>query len=430
MQLSSVTDILHANWESFQYFQPELVLIAGFLITIIAGLIWKHHGVLFHSLALVTLGAVGVLEIIYLNSPTKIIFSESFRTGNTFGDYLKMLFCLSALLTVAMTWRNKNMKERLSEYYALILSVVLGANLLVMAENWLILFLSLEIISISSYVLTTFLFEKKSFEGGLKYFLFGSVASAAMVYGISIFYGVFGTIEFTHLQPPAIQSLPLFYLSGVLVFAGFLFKVAAAPFHPWAPDVYESAPMPIVAFFSVVPKLAGVGILLKFVAYFQTTGWNQQLIVAGVAILTLTVGNFSALWQKDVKRLMAYSSIGQSGFMLVAIAALSIQSAQALYFYSFVYVALTFSVFFYLQYFENAGATTIAAFVGSAKTFVWPSIIMLISFVGLTGLPPTAGFTGKLFLFSALWQTYASSGQPVMLWLLVFGLLNTVVYLF
>ena len=127
---------------------------------------------------------------------------------------------------------------------------------------------------------------------------------------------------------------------------------------------------------------------------------------------------------------MAYSSIAQSGFLLVSVASASLQGTEALLFYSTVYVLMTYLLFFYLQYFENRAFTTIAAFEGSGKVFLWPSIFMLVGFIALTGLPPTAGFTGKLFLFSALWETYAASGQEILLWLLVFGLLNTVVSLF
>src|SRR5690606_34519527 len=149
-------------------------------------------------------------------------------------------------------------------------------------------------------------------EGSLKYFVFGSVASAVMLYGISFLYGMTGSLAFT--SPEFIQALstqhnPLFFIAGIFTLSGFLYKVAAAPFHPWAPDVYEASPMPIVAFFSTVPKLAGIGILVKFIYTLTLSGqsvYDWQLVLAGIAILTLTVGNFSALWQRNTKRLMAY----------------------------------------------------------------------------------------------------------------------------
>ena len=257
-----------------------------------------------------------------------------------------------------------------------------------------------------------------------------------MLYGFSLLYGITGTLSFTSIefiQALSLSEPGLFFIAGTFSLAGFLYKIAAAPMHPWAPDVYEAAPMPIVAFFSVVPKLAGIGVLAKFIvalSLFEKSPVDWQIVLSGITILTLTVGNFSALWQRNVKRLMAYSSVAQSGFLLVALLVLSEQGLQFLLFYATVYVILTFLVFIYLQYFENAGLTTIAAYVGSGKRYLWPALFLLVGFIGLTGLPPTAGFTGKLFIFSALWDSYSVSHKPILLWLLIFGLLNTVVSLF
>jgi NADH-quinone oxidoreductase subunit N len=410
--------------------KAELVLAAGILLIVTLGLIWKQRETLFHVTAALLAGTVLVIEFLSVDNPTFLLFGGIFRTGNSFADYFKLLFSAGALLTIAMTWRNGGRQERLPEYYALILSVVLGANLLSMSENLLVLFLALELISISSYVLAGFSFDKKSTEGSMKYFLFGSIASAVMLYGFSIFYGIFGTLQYPLFQLPSSEVMPLFYIAGVFSLAGLLYKVAAAPLHPWAPDVYEAAPIPVVAFFSVVPKLAGVAILLKFIRFTNFADVNWHLVLAWVAVITLTVGNFSALWQKNVKRLMAYSSIGQSGFLLIGVIAGGTQGGEFLLFYSTVYLLLTFLLFFYIQQFENMGIKTIAEYEGAGRVLVFPALMMLIGFVGLTGLPPTAGFTGKLFLFSALWEAYALSGKETLLWLVVFGLLNTVVSLF
>jgi NADH-quinone oxidoreductase subunit N len=173
-----------------------------------------------------------------------------------------------------------------------------------------------------------------------------------------------------------------------------------------------------------------VAILLKFTRYTNLPTFNWELVLAGVATLTLTVGNFSALWQKGVKRLMAYSSIAQSGFLLLGIVAGSHEGAKFMLFYATVYVALTYVVFIYLQHFENSGFTTIADFAGVGKVAVLPMIFLLVGFIGLTGLPPTAGFSGKLFLFSSIWESYRISEEGILLLLMIFGLLNTVVSLF
>ena len=422
---------------SLAFFGPELVLFLGAVIIVIFGLIWKDKPVIHHVTALTVFIITCALSVMLFQRSEMFttLFTGSLRI-NAFSSFLKILFSVSALLTVVMTWSERPGRSALSEYYIMLIIVVLGANLLVSSENFLMAFLSLEVISIGSYILTAFSFNKKATEGSLKYFIFGSVASAVMLYGFSLLYGMTGTLSFTSIefiQALSLSEPGLLFIAGTFSLAGFLYKIAAAPMHPWAPDVYEAAPMPIVAFFSVVPKLAGIGVLAKFIvalSLIEQSPVDWQLVLCGITILTLTVGNFSALWQKNVKRLMAYSSVGQSGFLLIAVLVLSEQGLQFLLFYGTVYVMLNFLVFIYLQYFENGGFTTIAAYVGSGKTYLWPAIFLLVGFIGLTGLPPTAGFTGKLFIFSALWDSYSVSHKPILLWLLVFGLLNTVVSLF
>lgn len=412
----------------------DLVLAAGIILLIIAGLIGRR-AVVFHVLTLLVLTTVcsSLLAGWKFGSEAVSLFSGSIRMDD-FSVFLNSVLSAAGILTVIMTWFSSRSQERLSEYYALILSILLGAHLLVMSESLLMVFISLELISICSYVLTAFAFDKKATEGSLKYFVFGSVSSAVMVYGFSLLYGLTGTLAFTSiefLQGLVDQSTSLFVVAATFSMGGFLYKIAAVPMHPWVPDVYESAPMPVVAFFSVVPKLAGFGILAKFLLILNLRGHpDWQLIVGVITIITLTVGNFSALWQKNVKRLMAYSSIAQSGFLLVALLAFSAIGYQYFLFYASVYTLLVFAVFLFLQDFENVGATTIAAYSGMGRTFFWPSFFLLAGLIGLTGLPPTAGFTAKLFIFSAVWDAFAASDKPLLLWVLVFGLLNTVVSLF
>jgi NADH-quinone oxidoreductase subunit N len=218
-----------------------------------------------------------------------------------------------------------------------------------------------------------------------------------------------------------------------MTLAGFLYKIAATPMHPWAPDIYEASPMPVVAFFSVVPKLAGIGILIKFLSainHFGPNIFDWQLIISLIAIFTLTVGNFAALNQKSPKRLMAYSSIAQSGFLLVGIATFLPQGINVMLFYASIYTLANFTVFIFLQYYESKGIHTIAGFSGVGKTTAFASILLMIALISLTGLPPTSGFTAKLFIFTSLWDAYAQTGKLILLLLLTFGLLNTVVSLF
>ncbi len=411
----------------------EAALLGGVLLIITGGLIWKHHTTFFHAASLLVLVIAAIIDFVSLNSDAATFFSGSVRSDG-FARFLQLLFGVAGMFTVAMSITAKHQQTRLTEYYAMILSVILGARILVMSENLVIAFVSLEVISIASYILTGFSFTKKATEGSLKYFLFGSTASAVMLYGFSLLYGITGTVQFTSIE--FLQGINdhghgLVLVASTLALAGFLYKIAAVPMHPWAPDVYEAASMPVIALFSVVPKLAGLGILTRFLVIMNFHGKpDWQLILAVIILATLTVGNFSALWQKNVKRLMAYSSIAQSGFLLVALVTFDPRGLQYMLFYAAVYMILNFLVFIMLQYFEENGATTIAEYGGAGKVAVWPSICLLVGMIGLTGLPPTAGFTSKVFIFSALWESYSGSGKTLLLWVLIFGLLNTVVSLF
>jgi NADH-quinone oxidoreductase subunit N len=428
--------------KSVSLFVPELLLTAGILLMVIAGLIYKNFSV-FSMLALAILGSSFLYTVLYPElyaTPVTLFYGMARNDG--FSACLRILIDVGGILSVLMSWQDfasqpSALRRQYSpEYYAMLLAVVLGAHLLVMSVNLLMVFISLELISIASYVLTGFLFDKRGTEGSLKYFFFGSSASAVMLYGFSVLYGFTGTLDFS--SPEFIEGLlksstPLFFIAGMMAVAGFLYKIAAAPLHPWAPDVYESAPMPVVAFFSVVPKLAGIGVLTKFILALNLFGrspYDWQAVISVVAILTLTVGNFSALLQKSPKRLMAYSSIAQSGFLLVGIAAFLPQGIHFMLFYASVYLLMNFLVFMYLHYFEMRGTTTIASYQNAGSTFLWPSVFLLVGLVALTGLPPTAGFTAKLFIFTALWEAYHLSGKQILLWLLIIGLLNTVISLF
>jgi NADH-quinone oxidoreductase subunit N len=421
---------------SFGYFFPELVLTLAILLLIVIGLVKKDARVLCSSFSLIAfLLSIATIIVNWPAGEAPVELFYNMLRSDHFSAYLKLLIDCAGIFTVLMTWRNQK-QEQLSEYYTLMLTVVLGAHLLVMSVNFVTVFISLELISISSYILTGFSFSRAGAEGSQKYFLFGSVASAVMLYGFTFFYGLTGTLDFSSgefVNGLINKNSTLLLVAGGMALAGFLYKMAAAPLHPWAPDVYEAAPMPVVAFFAVVPKLAGLGVLTKFTLALNLFGQSRhdwQFVICFIAILSLTVGNFSALWQKRPKRLMAYSSIAQSGFLLVGVAAFIPTGIDFMLFYATVYLLTNYLIFIYLQYFETIGWNSVESFAGAGKTFVWPCVFLLTGLIALTGLPPTAGFTAKFFIFSAVWESYQLSGKPILLWLLIFGLLNTVVSLF
>jgi NADH-quinone oxidoreductase subunit N len=421
--------------DSLGFLYPEIVLTAGVLLLICFSF-FKNIKASFASAFAIVICATVIILIFNDLRPALSLFGGILQKENL-SDAFKILINISAILTCLMSLKkNEENKSFNPEYYALILSILLGGHFLLMSNNLLMVFLSLEIISISSYILAGFGADRKGSEGSLKYFLFGSVASALMLYGFTLLYGISGTLDFSSesfARALIENDSPLLLIAGFMALAGMFFKISAAPMHLWTPDVYESAPMPVVAFFSVAPKLAGLGILAKFIlainAYSQTSA-DWQVLLASVTILTLLIGNFAALAQKNAKRMMAYSSIAQSGFLLIGIVAFLPQGIQFMVFYATVYVVMNYLVFLFLQYFESRGIADIEAFKGIGKSAVFPSICLLIGLIALTGLPPTAGFTGKLFIFSALWESYQLSQKPILLWLLIFGLLNTVVSLF
>ncbi|HEY0653004.1 MAG TPA: NADH-quinone oxidoreductase subunit N [Chryseosolibacter sp.] len=410
---------------------PEIFLAIGFFTLLVVGMLKpKLSSVLVFSI--VIFASVGILTFLDLSSESKVLFGMMKK--DAFSSYVKLLICASAIFTCLLS--VPTVKEHRSEYFAFLVAMVLGAHLLTMTTNFLLIFISVEILSICSYVLAGYSFNKKSAEGSLKYFLFGSVAAAVMLYGFTFLYGFTGAVDFADQR--FIQNLinvqnPLTHLSAFLVLAGFLFKISSAPMHFWAPDVYDSAPAPVAAFFSTVPKLAGLVVFFKFIVAMNLFGQSSidwQFYAAALVIMTITVGNFAALKQTNVKRMMAYSSIAQSGFLMIGLIVFLPQGYQFFLYYATVYVAMNFVVFVYINSFEKAGITTIAEYSGLGKTSLVANTFMLVGLISLTGLPPTAGFTGKLFLFSGVWSSFEQTGSGMMLVLFITGLLNTVVSLF
>lgn len=424
--------------KSIGYLLPELVLTVGILLIIFTGLFKKHKHALTGYLAFMVLLACILQSLVHAPSAESISLLDGMIHVNHFSVAFKTLLDIASLLTVIMSLNHVGLKNNkfTTEYYTFLLSAVLGAHLLTSTTNMVMVFISLELLSISSYVLAGYNQDKKGAEGSLKYFLFGSVASAVMLYGFSVLFGLSGTTDFSStafVENLLRNSSPLILVGGLMALAGFLYKVAATPMHPWAPDVYEAAPMPVVAFLSVVPKLAGLAVLAKFTLAINLYGqsdFDWQLILSVVAMLSITIGNFSALWQNNPKRMMAYSAIAQSGFLLIGIVCFTIEGSKFLLFYSGVYLLANFAIFYCLQLFEKNGIESIPAFSGWGKSQVMASVLLLMAFISLAGIPPTGGFTAKLFIFTALWDAYEQTDKQILIWLLVFGLANTVVALY
>lgn len=430
---------------SAQNFLPEIVLVGFLFLLIIADLIFYKKrpkiSAYISTIGFVVVGGMLVLQGNEVYKTEGITIFENMLYLDRMAVYLKVLFCFSGLLTVLFSFNYKRSGERptkFGEYHALIYGVVLGASLLVMGINLLIVYLAIEIVSICSYILTNFNFGRKSAEAGLKYLLFGAVSSAIMLYGMSLLYGFTGTLnissEVFHINLALISPWP-YYVAVAMTLAGFIFKLGAVPFHIWGPDVYQGAPTPIVALFSTVPKIAAVIILFRFLNELPVSniGYdvNWMKVLSWIAIITMLLGNLSALWQKNAKRMMAYSSIAHAGFMLAGVVAFSEFGLDSLLFYASIYLIMNFAAFLMIKMLsEDRRIEKMSDFAGLGKKVPFLGVASVIIMLSLTGLPPTAGFTAKLLIFSSVWDAYQTNHEAVLLVLFIVGLLNAVLALF
>lgn len=424
--LNPLNDKLTQIIGSLAFVLPEVWLAIVFCLLILIDLFGKRSW-LFYCLFV---GLVIEIGLIYLSPCQDNLFLNTL-TSDLLTKVFKYLF-FSATLTILLLLKNAKKDfaifQRVGESYAILVVILLGMNLLVMSTHLLMLYLSLEIVSIGGYILAVLSFERKSVEISMKYVLFGIFASAIMLYGMSLLYGFSGSLHLVEIAK-AIQQNNLsfpFLIAFSLAIAGFLFKISASPFHIWAPDVYEGAPTTVVAFFSTTSKAAGLAVLSKFVIILgQKEIYN---ILAITALASMLVGNFSALWQSSFKRLLAYSGIAQAGFMLIGLLTVSEEGVKILIFYLVVYILSNILAFGGLTLVENKlKSDSLLSFSGLGQKSLALGISLGISMISLVGLPPTAGFTAKFLIFSQLWQDKSNN---LSLLLLMVGLLSTAISLY
>jgi NADH-quinone oxidoreductase subunit N len=321
---------------------------------------------------------------------------------------LTMIFVVGGLATVGLSWRSAAPVEAgEGEYYALLLSSILGMVILVAATNLVVLFLGFELLSIPLYVLcATHMRREHSLESGLKYLIIGSVGSATLLYGLALVYGATGSTGYAGIAEAAsgVADDPLFLAGLALVLAGLAFKASVAPFHQWTPDVYEGAPTPITAFMAVATKAAAFGVLLRL---FDTAligasrTWGPAL--ATLAVVTIVVGNVGAIGQSSLKRMLAYSSVAQAGYMLAGVLVSTRLGVQATVFYLAVYVLMNLAAFAVIvaRERETGLGDDIASLYGLGTERPALAWAMTIAMLALAGFPATAGFFGKIYLIQA-----------------------------
>lgn len=341
-------------------------------------------------------------------------FRNMLRTNNQFINFSGILL-LTTFLVVALsrTFGKDEEHTHPAEYYAIMLFSVVGALMMVGFENLIMLFVGLEILSVAMYVLTgTDKRNLRSNEAALKYFLMGSFATGIFLFGLALIYGATGSFNLSGIgayaaNAHALGVSPLLYVGLLLLLVGMLFKVSAAPFHFWTPDVYDGAPTLFTAFMSTVVKTAGFAALYRLlsVSFGGVYGYWWQILTV-ITVLTLLVGNVTAVYQNSVKRMLAYSSISHAGYLLIAVAAQTRQSASAILFYSLAYSVATVTAFGVLMLVaeqkpvEGRPDERYEAFNGLAKRSPLLAFALAVSMLSLAGIPLTAGFWGKFFVFA------------------------------
>lgn len=421
--------------DSLSFLHPELVLSTAILLLFFSSFIKRPSYHVFRWIS--SLALIVALTLVLAEWPQRsLVLMVNMLQWDQFASSIKIIILTGGLLSVWMG-RSSSRPVYTAEYFMLILSVCLGGALLAMSMNLLMMILSLELISISSYVLASFRLDRHAAESSLKYFLFGAVITGVALFGMSLLFGLTGTLVFSSqsfseglLNHPG----PLTVTAGIMVLAALLFKMAIVPFHWWAPDIYEASPTPVSALFSVVPKVAGMAAMVRLSLALHLFGQSYaswQWILSSLAIVTIIAGNLAALGQQHVRRLMAYSSISQAGFLLAAVSIFTPQGIEQCIFYAVSLLFGNYLVFGMLDYYEERyGMQLIRDYSGQGHQNVLAGILLTFGLISLVGLPPAGGFMAKFLVFATVFDEYQSGGKEILLILLLTGLLGTALSLF
>ena len=410
-------------------FLPETILIAvGALLMVVEPLAGQRWSKLYGHISIAGLAAALLAAISASGTPGPAFSGMLMADG--FAAFFRVLVISVGILVVLASYRFLDREgAETGEYHALILFSVVGQCVMVTANELIMIFIGLEISSIASYVLAGYLRDdKRANEASLKYFLLGSFATAFFLYGIAWIYGLTGSTNLAAIRGALVSrdlapSPVLVGFSAALMFVGLGFKVSGAPFQIWAPDVYQGAPTPISAFMSAGPKAAAFAVFLRiFMGAFEPIGSGWEPLVWLSALISMTIGNFAALTQSNVKRLLAYSSIAHAGYVLVALAARSETGTAAAMFYLAAYALMNIGAFAVVTHLSGKGERFLSVddFSGLAARQPFTAALLTIFLLSMIGVPLTGGFFGKFYIFKAALQSH-------LVWLTVLGLLNSAV---
>ncbi len=422
------------DWaETVILLSPELLLLFWALLVLGLDLLFKKAKDSLAYLALAGLApAIGAAVYLLLQGIDQSLLFDMVRV-DAYALYFKIIACLASGLVILASMEYMKARTRYrSEFYGLLLLATLAMSLMAASTNLIMIYLSIEFMSLTSYVLVGyFRDDPRSSEGGLKYFLFGAITSALMLYGMSLIYGATGTTDLQEIATSlatmqAFTSPTRFLILPAILFmlAGFGFKIALVPFHQWSPDAYEGAPTPVATLLSVGPKAMGFAILIRVLLtalpLFQI---DWVAILMGISIVTMTLGNLTAMRQSNIKRMLAYSSIAQMGYVLIGLVSVGPFSVgiNGVLLYLLAYLFTNAGAFIAVIAFSHVtNSDEIADYAGLVRRAPALAAVMVVFFMSLAGLPPTAGFVGKLFVFG-------SAVQAEYYYLAIIGVLNSVV---
>ncbi|MCP9770536.1 NADH-quinone oxidoreductase subunit N [Lacihabitans sp. LS3-19] len=423
----ALQEILHST----QQILPEWLLAIGILALVLVISFGKPESKLPYGLSFILILTYTLsVTFFYSDLANKSI---SLYSGMLILDktsiFFKQLLGISAIIFMVHSRLFRYKFE--GEIYFLILCVILGLSFLSMTTHFLVIYIAVELASISSYILVASKKQKTNFEAAIKYLIFGAASSAIMLYGISFFYGISHTLNFTDPiflkftntnSPLIIQVLSFMFLGGLF------FKIAAAPFHSWVPDVYEVTTTPIISFLSFAPKAIGVLVVAR-VAQANFADINPVLLL--IIFLSLIFGNLAALWQTNLKRMLGYSGIAQAGFILIGLLKGPQSDFYGAFFYILTYLPITMGAFFLADIlYKQTGSDELEDYKGLGQKHIFLGINAVIIMMALIGLPPTIGFMAKLMVFSSIINLGDALGSSVYYGLLIFGLLNAAISIY
>lgn len=406
----------------YSYLSTEILASLIGLVVLVLGLMLPQRGKVVAG-RLSVLALMVVLAVAIFNFDAHATYFGGVYLVDSYGNFFKILFLVAALLVMFSAGKYiERFQERSSEFYALMTFGTVGMMVMACAGDLITIYIGLELMTVSFYILTAYLLnDERSAEAGLKYLILGAISSAILLFGISLIYALSGTTVISEITGK-MSTEPALIAGVVMLLAGFAFKISAVPFHMWAPDIYQGAPIPVTTFLAVGSKAAGFAAMTRvFMVALPLTQFNWAMLLAVLAALTIVVGNLVAMAQKNVKRLLAYSSIAQAGYIMAGLVAANEYGLKGVLFYAMLYVFSNTGAFAVATAVEvDTGSTDIKAFAGLSKRSPMLAAVMTVCLLSLAGIPPLAGFVGKFYLFSGAIQ----SGY---LWLAFVGLLMSMI---